>query len=314
MELGNETSPSSGDERRHGLPRQLAAACALIALVVVTAAPAALWTLSDAASAIAPTCPRGIEAGPSAWTSPHVAREDEASPLVPFEEERGGLTLHLDTAEDDGGRVTWARIRATDRDARGVERQCGRVTLRDQAVSAQGGATRRLEDGSYGYVDVTYGAGAGTFRFVERPARYFQATRASVGRILPALNAIAALAALSVAFVRVRRVFAYAWRKHRWVEATLCEGGRIEDGHGQTLARVDDARDLAPGAVLLAPRAATTDGAYRDVPVVARRAVTAGGHGAWASMTDRRLHDARVLATICAACTALALLIAWRVR
>ena len=128
------------------------------------------------------------------------------------------------------------------------------------------------------------------------------------------MNTIAALAALSVAVLRVRGVFAYARRRHRWVEASLCEGGRIEDGHGQTVARIDDARDLAPGAVLLAPRAPTTEGAYRDVPVVARRSVTAGGHSVWASRTERRLHDARVLAAICAACTALALLIAWRVR
>lgn len=314
MHRGDEESAASGEERHRDLRRRLFAACALIALAVVTAAPAALWTLSEAASAVVPTCARGIEAGPSAWTSTRLAAEDEASPLVPFDEERDGLTLHLDTAIDDHGRVTWARIRATDRDARGFERECGRATLRDQAVSANGGAVRRLEDGSYGYVDVTHGGGAGTFRFVEAPARYVQTTRAAAGRTSPALVSLLALAALVVAVGRVQRASAYASRQHRWVEATLGDDGRLEGASGETTGRLDDARGLAPGPVLVAPRAATGDGAYRDAPVFPRSDVVGGDHRAWVALTSRRLRDAHVLAALSGACTALAVAIAWLVR
>jgi hypothetical protein len=139
------------------------------------------------------------------------------------------------------------------------------------------------------------------------PTRHFQKDRLLSSRRVPDLVVLFSFVALAVAAFRARRAAAYATRMHTWTEASLRHDGVLQDESGSTLAMLEStARRVPPGPVLVDPAALQTGSIYRTLPIVPRRQVAAGSHARWVQGTLIRLRDARGLAAISVACTALA--------
>ena len=146
------------------------------------------------------------------------------------------------------------------------------------------------------------------FRVDHRAVRRLHTDRIFTQHHLPALVMLLAMGALGVALFRSRRAMSYALRLHAWTPAVLTPEGVIESESGTPLATLEQAgmRRAASGPILVAPAAIPSGSLYRDMPVIARRNIAEGTHTRWAGATMLRLRDARALAIISTACTALA--------
>ncbi|MDF2692004.1 MAG: hypothetical protein K0S65_387 [Labilithrix sp.] len=117
---------------------------------------------------------------------------------------------------------------------------------------------------------------------------------------------IVALGALVMATFRAARATPYATQMFRWIPGTLRHDGLVESETGASLGKMDARSRVASGDVIVDPRAIESQDAYRGLSVLTRRNVGSGSHSRWYEGTMRRLRDARALAILAMAGTALA--------
>lgn len=284
---------------------QLIRTCALQALSLLTILPVAGILLRVYVADVFPQCRGTIERSPG-YVGP---RAPGSAAYAPLGVDRGGFSLHLDTAvEPLHGRVTRAKIVRREVDTNGATRECGGVVLDDRHVSSAGGALWPQPDGTYLYVDNLWRAEGSVLRTIERPTRHLQVSRVVARRHLAMIAALFAMVALGIAALRARKAILYATKLHAWVEARLDARGRIASDSGEMHGVIAGSAPFVAGPVLVCPNVSEKRDVYRDIPIIARRHVALGSHARWSGATMRRLRDVRVLAVVGMASCGMALL------
>lgn len=148
-------------------------------------------------------------------------------------------------------------------------------------------------------------------RRFDRQDTRFDGSRIVAPQNVSMLVFLFALGALGLGAVRLAQARPYASRMRGWRAATLRDDGVVESETGATLGRVAPGSKLPAGDVIVNPAAFEERDVYREVPILTKKTVGAGGHERWTRGTERQLRDARALVVITTAATSLALLARW---
>jgi hypothetical protein len=117
-----------------------------------------------------------------------------------------------------------------------------------------------------------------------------------------------AFGALAAALYALGRARPYAQRISNWKSGVLRPDGIVESATGSTLGKLATRVRLLDGDVLVRPEVYEGRDVYREMPMFDKGDIAIGNHEFWKRGTYRRLADARTLAILATATTAIAML------
>jgi hypothetical protein len=302
-----ESIPEEG--RTIGVPSRLRATYALLAVAFVTCLVVAFISFRCLKREVIPECHGVLEhvdyEPPAGWSFDRLPGSGAFGPT------KDTLRVEIDPFDRSTLRVVRMHPEGSD------SLMCGAIPIYGQNAAFHSPNEFTLFRGPHDvYVAVQGGnppspfdatTRAVVFRTVEVDEHVWQAGRLFSPRALTVVISVAAIFSLLIALVRSRRGIAYATKLHAWTEGELGDGGRVLTPEGEALGIVSSSSAwIGRGPVLVAPRP-QTDTMYREMRILDRRDVAQGSHAAWATITMRGLRDARALAIVSTACSALAL-------
>lgn len=305
----NLTESKSEEGRTIGVPSRLRATYALLAVAFVTCLVVAFISFRCLKREVIPECHGVLEhvdyEPPTGWSFDRLPSSGVFGPTSD--------TLRVEADPVYRGSLRVVRVHPEGGDLL----VCGDITMYGQDAAFHSPNEYTLFRGPHDvYVAVQGGnppspfdatTRAAVFRTVNVDETVWQPGRLFSPRALTVVISVAAIFALLIALVRARRGIAYATKLHAWTEGELGDGGRVLDANGEALGIVASSSSwIGRGPVLVAPTP-KTDTMYREMRILDRRDVAQGSHAAWATITMRGLRDARALAIVSTACSALAL-------